>query len=71
MRYWAVQVASGKWISRGRFSSAWDACFELPHPELFDSLEAAQEAAKGADHPIAVPFEIVSPTDTPSGSVSK
>lgn len=64
MRYYAVQIASGKWMSRARFDPAWDGAFQLSHPELFNSIEAAAEAAKGEDYPIIVPFEIV--TELPS-----
>jgi hypothetical protein len=60
VRYYAVQIANGKWMSRARFDPSWDGAFQLKHPELFDSLEAAVAAADGEDQPIVVAFEIVS-----------
>jgi hypothetical protein len=47
-------------MSRARFDPSWDGAFQLKHPELFDSLEAAVAAADGEDQPIVVAFEIVS-----------
>ena len=58
MTKWAVQIANGKWLSRGRFDAAWDAAFELNHPELFDSQAEATDAAKGSPSPIVVPFTL-------------
>jgi hypothetical protein len=57
VRYWAVQIAGGRWMSRGRFDSAWDGSFQLAHPELFDSEAAALKAAEGQPSPVVVLFE--------------
>lgn len=60
-----MQIANGRWMSRARFDPSWDGAFELAHPELFDSEEAAFKAAEGQAHPIVVPFEIVHAEDSP------
>lgn len=51
MTYYAVKLANGMWLSRARMDykpdrSAWDGCFELDHPELWDSESEASKAAK-------------------------
>lgn len=61
MRYYAVQIANGKWMSRARFDRSWDGAFQLDHPELFDTQELAAAAAQGEADPIIVPFEVVTP----------